>query len=139
MFQDENDWLREELEDTERRLEEALSRLEDFIVIVILIVIIIVILIIIVIMIMSQNRLEEALSRLEDLILIVIIFIVILIVIVVVIVLIILIVILIIVIMRLSAGSCHRDHLDRDENYFDHDHVTKSSSSSCHKICSGWP
>ena len=26
MFQDENDWLREELEDTERRLEDALSR-----------------------------------------------------------------------------------------------------------------
>ena len=27
MFQDENDWLREELEDTEKRLEDALSRL----------------------------------------------------------------------------------------------------------------
>ena len=26
-FQDENDWLREELEDTEKRLEEALARL----------------------------------------------------------------------------------------------------------------
>ena len=27
LFQDENEWLREELEDTEKRLEEALSRL----------------------------------------------------------------------------------------------------------------